>query len=214
MLYFLVDSDKEGAKLAVKMQGKGDEMKVTYESRVLETRERNGYDDSDFYAVVFDDQTGDTTTVEYATTRFWTYNNSATVDADDETLERVEAVLTNRYFDCHRADHAARMSRVASGRKATLARTVRSKKNGTFAEGETGRVFWFGPDKYAPRWKSEAHRAGVEFADGRKHYFSTDDLVGVADSDFDAGAALEYAAFQAKQYVEAVRARRATKVAA
>lgn len=43
--------------------------KVTYEGCVFETRERNFYDDSDFYAVVWDEASQDVIEVEYATTR-------------------------------------------------------------------------------------------------------------------------------------------------
>lgn len=42
----------------------------SYEGRVIETRERNYYDDSDFYAVVWDDEAGDIREIEYDTTRF------------------------------------------------------------------------------------------------------------------------------------------------
>lgn len=42
----------------------------SFEGRVIETRERNYYDDSDFYAVVWDDEAADIREIEYATTRF------------------------------------------------------------------------------------------------------------------------------------------------
>lgn len=53
--------------------------RTTFEGAVLDTYERNGHDDSDFYAVVWDGEK--VTTVEYASTRGWTYHNGASIDA-------------------------------------------------------------------------------------------------------------------------------------
>jgi hypothetical protein len=63
----------------------------TYAGAVLDTYERNGYDDSDFYAIVWDDPTQSIKTVEYATTRGWTYANSAKVDATAEVTAKAKA---------------------------------------------------------------------------------------------------------------------------
>lgn len=58
---------------------------VSYVGRVISTRERNGYHDSDFYATVWTDD--GPAEIEYASTRGWTYFNGATVDATPEVLE-------------------------------------------------------------------------------------------------------------------------------
>lgn len=68
-----------------------DAFEVSYQGAVLATRERNGYDDSDFYAVVWDGEK--LLTVTYGTTRFWTYPNHAEPDATPEVLEAVRAWL-------------------------------------------------------------------------------------------------------------------------
>lgn len=76
---------------------------------VLATREMNGYDDSDFYALVW---AGDhVEQVEYATTRFWTYPNNATVDAAPEVLEQYRAW-------CARLDALGRVKREAEAKAA------------------------------------------------------------------------------------------------
>lgn len=62
----------------------------TYRGRVLSMFERNGYDDSDFYAVVWSDEQNKPINVEYATTRGWTYANGAQIDATDETRAKYE----------------------------------------------------------------------------------------------------------------------------
>ena len=80
---------------------------VSYRGCVLETRERNYYDDSDFYAVVWDEEKGCVREVDYATTRAWTYRNFARVDATDDVrakakawaraeLERLDAIEAER----------------------------------------------------------------------------------------------------------------------
>lgn len=66
-------------------------MQISYEGCVLETRERNLYDDSDFYALVWDETEQRVKSVEYATTRGWTYPNHADVDATPEVRAKAEA---------------------------------------------------------------------------------------------------------------------------
>ncbi len=65
--------------------GRGVEFETEYENRVLYDGERNYYDDSDFYAIVWDETEGKMKNVMYATTRFWTYANSASVDFTPES---------------------------------------------------------------------------------------------------------------------------------
>lgn len=61
---------------------------VSFEGAVLATGEMNYHDDSDFYAVVYDAEADRVRRVEYATTRGWTYLNSAGVDATPEVIEK------------------------------------------------------------------------------------------------------------------------------
>ena len=56
--------------------------------------ERNGYHDSDFFAIVWDDVAGCVREIEYLTTRFGSWG-SATVDATAEVLARAEAWLAD-----------------------------------------------------------------------------------------------------------------------
>lgn len=60
------------------------EWNVTYEGRVLFDGERNGYDDSDFYAIVWDEEAGEMRNITYASTRGWSYPNNAVVDFTEE----------------------------------------------------------------------------------------------------------------------------------
>ena len=71
------------------------EITTTYQGAVLDVWERNGYNDSDFYAIVWDDDEGRVRQVEWATTRGWTYHNSAAIDATDDVLAKAEAWLAD-----------------------------------------------------------------------------------------------------------------------
>lgn len=69
---------------------------TTYEGCVLRLGEHNWYDDSDFYALVWDEATRTVKKITYATTRGWTYHNGAKVDASDEVRAKAEAYETRR----------------------------------------------------------------------------------------------------------------------
>jgi hypothetical protein len=98
---------------------------VTFVGAVLDTYERNMRDDSDFYAIVWDEEKQEVRDIEYATTRFATYNHSAHVDATDEVKVKaaaywratqratVEASLRRRYAEPHVGAHV----KVIRGRK-------------------------------------------------------------------------------------------------
>ena len=67
------------------------ETKESYVGRVLETYEENGYHDSDFYAVVWDDETESIIHKQYATTRFYSNGYGAKVDATPEVIAKATA---------------------------------------------------------------------------------------------------------------------------
>lgn len=70
----------------------------TYVGCVIELGEYNGYHDSDFYAIVWDNEEGKTKQITYASTRGWSYPNYATfADATDEVLEKYYAYKKHQY---------------------------------------------------------------------------------------------------------------------
>lgn len=138
-------------------------METTHVGRVLELREVNGYDDSDFYAVVWDDKANEPKKVTYATTRGWSYPNGAKVDADEATREKYAA------WRCAEARQAALMNRrrrngtPSRDKIVQVVRDFRSK--GTHVpRGTRAVVFWFGPDRY----RLNEYRVGIRLADGTK----------------------------------------------
>ena len=103
-------------------------IQTTYQGCVLETRERNYYDDSDFYALVWDESTQSIKEIEYGTTRAWTYFNSAKEDASPEILTkafayRYESLLKISDF-CEQSDMSklqiGRHVKVIKGRKVPI----------------------------------------------------------------------------------------------
>jgi hypothetical protein len=99
---------------------------------VLNTRERNGYDDSDFYATYWDEYDQSVKTIEYATTRGWTYCNHADVDATPEVIEKAiqyEIKINTPLFLANSVEDAKTVAKgktckVIKGRKITKGEIV------------------------------------------------------------------------------------------
>jgi hypothetical protein len=134
-------------------------MKTSHRGLVLSLGEYNGYDDSDFYAVVWNPEKGETERVTYASTRGWTYPNNATVDATPEVVA---------------AYHAWRKAREEAARKAAAEREARTPAKGKtlkvvrgvkVPKGTTGTCIWLGKDKYAGK-----PRVGIKDASGTVHW--------------------------------------------
>lgn len=152
------------------------------EGRVLSTYERNHYDDSDFYAVYWDEESQSVQEKEIGSTRGaagWPYNvYDLPHDADEETVAKAEAYLRRVYAQA-RADVLNAEAKVPEkGRRVRLTRDVKFHGD-VYAEGTEGVVFWHGLDRYkTSRWTS-AYRVGIE-ADGVK-FFAAADAVEVID---------------------------------
>jgi len=155
-------------------------LRETHTGLVLELRERNGYDDSDFYAVVWNPEKGETERVEYASTRGWTYPNGATVDATPEVLAAYEAWIEKRNAE------ARRLAAEEAARRPEVGRTVRVVKGRKVKVGEVGEVFWYGRDKferryYTPSFVPPKMRVGVKLASGEKVFTAADNVEVIAD---------------------------------
>jgi hypothetical protein len=136
---------------------------VTYKERVLYRGEHNYYDDSDFYAIVWDDKQGKPVEVTYATTRGWTYNNSATVDATPYIV-----ALWDAYKATQRAEYEATLAakEAATPSEGKTVRVVHGRK---VPIGTVGEVFWYGVRSYHG---NEVTRVGLKCADGSKVFTS------------------------------------------
>jgi len=108
--------------------------RTLYEGCVLATRERNGYHDSDFYALCWDETANRIVEYEYATTRFATYRNSARVDASPEVIAKAKAW---RFL---RALHLFADADVEQAKMPKIGKRVRVLR-GKHA-GKEGEIFW------------------------------------------------------------------------
>ena len=150
----------------------------TYKGAVLMTFERNGYDDSDFFAVVYDEASDSIKHVEYASTRGWTYMDSATVDATEETKAKARQVV----YRWTLAEIAAAAANAAE--EATKGKTVRVVKGRKVPVGTEGTVVWRDTDNYkSSQWKTH-YRVGVKDADGKVHFTSEDNVKVVDPQEF------------------------------
>lgn len=128
-----------------------------YVGCVLETRERNYHDDSDFYAIVWNEERQEITTEEYATTRFGG-GGSASIDATDEVKAKASAWLKKWMIEHIRRESEENAGRVAKGKRV---RVVRGRK---VPIGTEGVVIWYEHVKYS--YHSSQYRAGIRLDDG------------------------------------------------
>ena len=136
------------------------ETKESYVGRVLETYEENGYHDSDFYAVVWDDETESIIHKQYATTRFYSNGYGAKIDATPEIIEKATAERKARFLKSAIEADEETAKTVAKGKMVEI---NRGRKN----RGIIGEVFWVGnPDKFS--YYAKEHRSvGIKLDDER-----------------------------------------------
>ena len=158
---------------------------VTYEGAVLATGEYNGYDDSDFYADVWDEATNAVKRVTYATTRGWTYLNGASVDATPEVKAKAAAFYRARKLDALKAAAAEEARRPDRGKRVKV---VRGRK---VPKGTEGTVIWEGEGRYfgaVPRyrsggWNTTAPRRIGLVTDSGERFFTAASNVEVLDAE-------------------------------
>jgi hypothetical protein len=136
------------------------ETKETYVGRVLETYEENGYNDSDFYAIVWDDETNSLIHKQFATTRFYSNGYGAKIDATPEIIEKATAERKTRFLKSAIEKDEETAKTVAKGKMVEI---NRGRKN----RGIIGEVFWVGnPEKFS--YYAKEHRSvGIKLDDER-----------------------------------------------
>lgn len=133
---------------------------VQYEGCVIDTFERNGYHDSDFYATVWDEEKQAVVDVEYDTTRCGG-GGTAQIDATEDTLRKVYRYykrLGRSRFDGFSNEEQAKQ--FGKGDKVVV---VRGRK---VAKGTVGIVFWIGDCYNQFSYRTEK-RVGIE-VDGQR----------------------------------------------
>lgn len=147
-------------------------LRTTHVGMVVKVFERNGYNDSDFCAVVYFPATDSFGEVEYGTTRFWTYPNHAEVDAS----EALQKLYADRELDRRRKEYEA-----AAERKAMEpAKGKRAKVSGgrKVPIGTEGTLTWVGPDRYS-RYRT---RVGLKTDNGTVHWLDAEHITVMLES--------------------------------
>lgn len=130
-----------------------DDSQVTYEGKVLQTWENNGYDDSDFVAAVWSDEKQAVTTVTYGTTRAWTYHNNAVVDATDDVRDKARKFIADKAYE-RNVNHAER-----DHENPTVGKTVRSLTTRGKNKNAVGTVVARETNPYGTYYKNGYNRA-------------------------------------------------------
>lgn len=142
-------------------------VETTHVGLVLGIGEQNGYDDSDFYATVWNPVTGSPDRIQYGTTRAWTYPNHAEVDASPEVQAAYQAYLDAAADKARQAQAALEAKTPRMGKKV---RVVRGRK---VPIGTEGVIFWMQEQTFTPRFKNgwkhgpDAVKVGIALDDTR-----------------------------------------------
>jgi hypothetical protein len=134
-------------------------MQTSHVGLVLSLREMNGYDDSDFYALVWNGEKGATEEIMYASTRGWTYPNGATIDATPEVRAAYDA-----YVESNRVAAEARRAakQAATPERGKILRVVKGRK---VPRGLTGECIWIGTG-----FRGRGQRVGIKDGSGAVHW--------------------------------------------
>ena len=153
-------------------------LRDSHHGLVLGRFERNGYDDSDFYAIVWDPATSAPKSIEYATTRAWTYPCSATVDATPE-VQAAYAAHCERVRIEEEARRAARQAADPTVGKDVIITAGRGPRgwSGPWI-GQEARIYWRGANAFRTYYRNgynrpeseHNQRLGLEFLDGRRAF--------------------------------------------
>lgn len=182
-------SKERGLELGVtpiQYDGREIYLETSWVGCVLSIGENHGYNDSDFYAMVWDAAQGRAIRIEYATTRGWTYANSATVDATPEVLAAFAAWEESNRIKAI-ADYEAEKAKMPQ-----LGRQVRVIGGRKLAKGTIGEVVWFGKDafkeqrakRYSSGWECilpfryypEEYRVGIRLINGERVFVSDEHI--------------------------------------
>jgi len=133
-----------------------------YEGCVFDLRERNGYHDSDFYAVVWDEGEQCIKNYEYDTTRY-AGGGWANVDATEEVRRKADEWLVNWAYRNNKLADERQAKAVERGK---LVRVVAGRKVPT---GTEGKVFWMQDMNFDPYGRRHGRRTKIGLTlDGEK----------------------------------------------
>jgi hypothetical protein len=134
------------------------ETKETFVGKVLETYEENGYNDSDFYAVVWDDETDSLIHKQFATTRFYSNGYGAKIDATEEVKAKAITERKERFLKSEIEKDEETAKTIEKGK---MVEVTSGRKN----RGVIGEVFWVGnPTRFSYNGPV-SHSVGIKLND-------------------------------------------------
>lgn len=143
----------------------------TYVGMCVCEREANGYDDSDFYMTVYENESFKE--ICFASTRGWCYPSMGSrPDATPEVMAKYQAMIESRRQQAIREAQEREAMAPAKGK------TVKVVKGRKVPVGLTGTVIWIGAGrKYTPNYGYSKHqqvadRLGIKDESGNVHWTS------------------------------------------
>ena len=144
-------SKKEESDATTRFCGQEVFLKEYHKGLVVDLKERNWHDDSDFIAVIWDAEKKAPFEIEYATTRAWTYANGAQVDASPEVMAEYQAHLARLAEASRKAAEEARMKDPVQGKRVKV---VGGRKH----LGKEGVIFWRGVNQFRTYYRNGYNR--------------------------------------------------------
>lgn len=137
------------------------EVTTMFEGAVLADRERNGYDDSDFYVIAWDEEQQALRNYEYASTRYGG-TGGASVDATPEVKEKARKwvyKLLRKYVWDHYVEGLSKPE------KGDHVKVVKGRKG----KGAEGTLFWIGEERtyggYSKWSQNTVQKVGIALDD-------------------------------------------------
>ena len=109
---------------------------------VLDIWEENGHEDSDFVALIWDEEKREPRKAMYASTRGWSYANSAVIDATPEVQEKAYAWIEKRWLYWLKTQEERKANQPTQGK---LVRVVAGRK---IPLGTEGLITWAGKTRF------------------------------------------------------------------
>lgn len=136
------------------------ETEPEYVGCVLDTYEHNGYNESDWYAICWDEEKQELVHIEYDTTRAGG-GGYARIDATEDVILKVY----RHYKEIARKEFDS-VWNPAQAKKVRKEDTVRVNRGRKVKKGTTGKVFWIGKSFNCYSGRTE-ERVGIEVDDER-----------------------------------------------
>lgn len=135
---------------------------ITHVGCVLDKGEMNYYDDSDFYAVVWDEEKQNITRIEYDSTRY-AGGGGASIDATPEVIEKASKYVYDHLFAVWNRKNEEQ-SKIA--RKGNTVKVVRGTKAPV---GSIGVLFWIGEARKYGYYSKPTQKVGIATSDRVDH---------------------------------------------